>query len=125
FVGVIVVFAGSMNTPTWRGDAIALLLAVSTGFLLTLLRGYPDVPRIPSIALGAAVSVPFIAPFSAPFTIPTASLGWLAIMGLFQKPFASICMLTATRYLPSPEVGLFLLLETVLAPMWVWLVLDE
>ncbi len=123
--GIIVVFAGSLKMPSWRGDAIAFLLAISTGFLLTLLRRYPDFPRVPAIALGALVSIPLLAPFSTPLAVPMTSLGWLAIMGLFQKPIASICMLTATRYLPSPEVSLFLLVETLLAPAWAWLVLGE
>ena len=29
------------------------------------------------------------------------------------------------RYLSAPEVGLILLLETVLGPLWVWLALGE
>lgn len=124
-IGVVIVFAGSLKMPSWRGDAIALLLAISTGFLLTVLRRYPDFPRVPAVALGAAISVPLLAPFSAPLAVSLTSMGWLVIMGLFQKPVASVCMLTATRYLPSPEVSLFLLVETLLAPTWVWLVLGE
>ena len=29
------------------------------------------------------------------------------------------------RYLPAPEVGLIMLLETLLGPLWVWLVIRE
>ena len=29
------------------------------------------------------------------------------------------------RTIPAPEVALLLLLETVLGPIWVWLVIDE
>jgi drug/metabolite transporter (DMT)-like permease len=29
------------------------------------------------------------------------------------------------RYLPAPEISLILLTETILGPIWVWLVLSE
>lgn len=46
-------------------------------------------------------------------------------MGLVQIPLAAVLLMNATRYLSSPEVSLFLLIETVLAPLWVWGVLGE
>jgi len=36
-----------------------------------------------------------------------------------------VLVLLGPRYLPAPEVGLILLLETVLGPYWVWLALGE
>ena len=29
------------------------------------------------------------------------------------------------RYLPAPEVGLIMLLEAILGPLWVWLIIHE
>jgi len=40
---------------------------------------------------------------------------------MVQMPLALALLSTATRYLPSPEVSLFMLIEMVLAPVWVWL----
>jgi drug/metabolite transporter (DMT)-like permease len=34
-------------------------------------------------------------------------------------------MFAGPRYIPAPEVGLLLLLESILGPVWVWLVLGE
>jgi len=31
----------------------------------------------------------------------------------------------APRYITAPEVNLFFLLETILGPLWVWLVIHE
>jgi drug/metabolite transporter (DMT)-like permease len=31
----------------------------------------------------------------------------------------------APRYITAPEVNLFFLLETILGPIWVWLVIQE
>lgn len=124
-LGVGVVVAGSANVTGNFGDWIALLLAALTGYLFTVLHRYPDFPRMPAVTLGAAVSALFLLPFSSPLSVSGASLGWLALMGLFQKPVASVCMLLATRYLPAPQVGLFFLLEAVLAPFWAWWVVSE
>jgi drug/metabolite transporter (DMT)-like permease len=34
-------------------------------------------------------------------------------------------MFAGPRYIPASEVGLLLLLESILGPVWVWLVLGE
>lgn len=124
-LGVAIVVMGSVNLTGNRGDWLALLLAMLTGLLFTLLHKHPDFPRIPAVAVGAAVSAVCLLPFSTPLTVSATSLGWLALMGLLQKPVASVCMLLATRYLPAPQVGLFFLLEAVLAPLWAWWIVSE
>lgn len=123
--GVGIVVTGSVNLTGNRGDWLALLLAISSGFLFTLLRKHPGFPRIPAVAVGAAVSAVCLLPFSSPLSVSGVSLGWLALMGVLQKPVASVCMLIATRYLPAPQVGLFFLLEAVLAPLWAWWIVSE
>tara|TARA_B100000700_G_C14417181_1_gene566381 strand:- start:274 stop:510 length:237 start_codon:yes stop_codon:yes gene_type:complete len=45
-------------------------------------------------------------------------------MGLFLViPLA--CMTIAPRYIPAYEVEIFFVLETILGPIWVWLVIQE
>ena len=46
-------------------------------------------------------------------------------MGLFILPISFALITLGPRYLPAPEVGLLMLLETVLGPFWVWLLLSE
>jgi drug/metabolite transporter (DMT)-like permease len=46
-------------------------------------------------------------------------------MGLYMLPVATALMFAGPRYIPAPEVGLLLLLESILGPVWVWLVLGE
>jgi len=36
-----------------------------------------------------------------------------------------VCMTLAPRYITAAEVNLFFLLETILGPLWVWLVIKE
>jgi drug/metabolite transporter (DMT)-like permease len=123
--GVITVSAGSFGLDSWLGDILALLLAFSMGLVLTLMRLYPELPRMPMVALSGLVVMVLAIPFSEPAELNTGSYLWLAIMGLVQIPLASVMIMSATRYLSSPEVSLFLVIETVFGPFWVWLVLSE
>ncbi|PTY36029.1 hypothetical protein BGP77_01525 [Saccharospirillum sp. MSK14-1] len=123
--GVLIVFAGSIGLDQWLGDALALLLAMLMGLMLTLLRRLPDLPKMPVVALSGLVTSLLCAGFSDPLTLSLSSYGWLAVMGLLQMPVASVLIMKATRYLPAPEVSLFLLIETLMGPVWVWLVLNE
>ncbi|MCH8533042.1 MAG: DMT family transporter [Saccharospirillum sp.] len=124
-VGVVVVFAGSMGLDNWRGDLVALLLAVLMGLTLTLLRRLPNLPKMPVVAMSGVVTAVLAFGFAQPLSLEPASYGWLALMGLLQMPIASVMLMMATKYLPSPEVSLFLLIEAVLGPVWVWLILNE
>ena len=42
-----------------------------------------------------------------------------------MMPLAFWCLATGPKYLSGPEVGMFYLLETILAPIWVWLIFSE
>ena len=39
--------------------------------------------------------------------------------------FSFVLITLAPRYILSPEVGIFFLVETALGPLWVWLVINE
>lgn len=123
--GVVVVFLGSLAGGGLLGDAIAVAAACIIGGNMTLLRRFPALDRMPLICAGGAVMALLALPLSEPFGLTGPSYGVLALMGLVQMPTALFLIAQATRYLPSPEVSLFLLLETVLAPIWVWLALGE
>ena len=123
--GVGVVFSSSMASGGWLGDLLALILAVLMGIALTLLRKHPSIPRVPMIAVSGLWACLLATPFANPLSLSGAAYGWIALMGLLQMPLASVLIMVATRYLPSPEVSLFLLIETVLAPIWVWWVIGE
>lgn len=123
--GVLLVFAGSLELGTSLGDVLALLLAVLLGASMTILRSVPDIPRTPLVCGAGAVAGLMVWPMAEPLALAVPAYGWLALMGLLQIPLASILIMTATRYITAPEVALFLLIETVLGPLWVWMVLAE
>ena len=51
--------------------------------------------------------------------------GWLALNGLVVIPVAFWCLATGPKYISGPEVAMFYLLETILAPVWMWMIFSE
>ena len=123
--GIAAVFGGSMGLGLWRGDLLALLLALFMGAVLTLLRAQPALERIPLVCLSGLVGGLLAWPLADPLSLGAPSYAVLALMGLVQMPLALVLIATATRYLPAPEVSLFMLIESVLGPLWVWAMLGE
>ncbi|WP_432695346.1 DMT family transporter [Marinobacterium sp. YM272] len=123
--GVIIVFSASLGQPGQLGDLLALILAFGMAAALTLLRRVPDLPRLPLVAGSGLVTALICWPLADPLQQTASSYGWLALMGLIQIPLATLLIFSATRHLPSPEVSLVLLIETILGPVWVWWALGE
>ena len=123
--GVAIVFGGSMGGVNWLGDSLALLLALSTGGMLTALRFAQGLPRTLMVAGAGYIAALFTVGPATPFDLDLAQFSWLLIMGVLQMPAASFLLMMAPKYLPSPEVSLFLLIEAVLAPVWVWWAISE
>lgn len=125
FFGVGVVFAGSLGGGGLLGDLIAVLNACAVGGNLTLLRHHQVLDRLPLVCLGGIIMALLSLPLADPFIVSEKGFLILGLMGLVQMPLALSLIAQSTRYLPSPEVSLFLLVETILSPIWVWLVLGE
>lgn len=123
--GIALVFGGSVGAGDWLGDAFALAAALMVAANLTLLRRTPGVSRLAVVAGGGFASCLLVLPFAAPATVTSQGLVVLAVMGLLQMPLALVMMTEATRYLPSAEVSLFLVVEAILGTFWVWVVLGE
>lgn len=74
-----------------------------------------------------AVFVPFL--LAAYMTAQTGyridAPWWIVLNGGLVIPLAFFCLANGPKYLPGPEVAMFYLLETVLAPVWVWLIFNE
>jgi drug/metabolite transporter (DMT)-like permease len=127
FVGIVIVVSGGDVEGSLFGDFLALstAIAVATGMVLT--RKAKTISMVPATAAGGALAA-VVALFlgSAPVLPASVDQGiYLALMGLFVLPVGFGLLTLGPRYIPAPEVGLILLLETVIGPLWVWFVLSE
>jgi len=123
--GVTWVMSGSMGNGKLIGDLLALVSALCIGGYFTVYRSNANLPP-PSVIIRAGLLMALATLLLAtPLALPLPSYGWLMLAGMVQMPAASLLMAHSTRYLPAAEVSLFLLLETILAPIWVWMVFSE
>ena len=53
------------------------------------------------------------------------SWAWVIANAALLVPIAAICLAAAPRFIPAPQAAIFYLLETVLAPIWVWIAFGE
>lgn len=123
--GVMYVMRGSLGGGNLTGDLLALLATLFVGGYFTVFRRYPNMSRTTVISTGGLLLALMAWPLATPLALPADSYGWLAVSGLLQIPVSLLLITVGTRFLPAAEVSLFLLLETILAPIWVWLALGE
>ena len=126
FFGVVIIFGNSFSIGgNLLGDFLGILLAVSMGLQLTLLRKFTHFSHY-FIISASGFFLMFIMLFIAdnPFDIALKSLFWLFVMGLMQV-VSMFLIYGATKYISSAEVGIFSTIETTLAPIWLWLFIGE
>ena len=55
----------------------------------------------------------------------TLEIIYALILGLLVVPIGFALITLSPRYISAPEIGLIMLLEAILGPIWVWMVLNE
>ena len=127
FGGIAIVLGQSLSGGHIMGDLAALGAAASLASAFVLVRLKKAVDMIPAVVLGSVLPalVAYGSGLATPSAVPTESIWLLILMGLIMLPLSFGLITVGPRYIPAPEVGLLLLLETVLGPFWVWLVIGE
>ena len=106
------------------GDAMALATTLLLALSLTLTRKHDlDVAfaALASSALPALIGWLVVAAYGYAIAQPA----WIALDGLVIMPIAFFCLALAPRYVAPVVVAMAFLIETCLAPVWVWLVFSE
>ena len=122
--GVTLIVSGGLKMGGLLGDMMALLTSALLAAAITISRkSGRDMGFVPLVAtiLPALVALGFVGTQGFSMEAP----GWVIFDGAVMIPLAFWCLATGPRYLSGPEVGMFYLLETILAPIWVWMVFAE
>lgn len=123
-LGVGVIVADGLESGHFFGDAMAACSAFLLASAITVSRASGrDMALVPlTTAIFPALAALLLLPTSG-FSV--AEPAYIIFNGLVVIPLAFFCLATGPRYLSAPEVGMFYLLETVLAPIWMWIVFSE
>lgn len=124
-LGIGWVLKDSWQGPNLSGDLLALLcgLALSAKFVNDrACRGRNMTPALISAGLLiAAVS----AVAGQPLELQGSDWGWMILLCLIILPVAFILITLGPMRIPAAEVGMLMLLETALGPLWIWVWLGE
>jgi drug/metabolite transporter (DMT)-like permease len=123
-LGVLIIVADSIGTGNLFGDAVALFSSFIIASAITLSRSSGK-----DMGFTALIGVIF------PFVVAAAAVSqvgfridspwWIIFNGAVVMPISFYCLATGPRFISGPEVAMFYLLETVLAPIWVWMIFNE
>lgn len=123
-LGVGVIVRGSLESGHLLGDALSAAAALVLAGAITIGRATrQDMGFVPLV--GAIIPAVVAGALLGPEGLSMPAPLWLALDGVILIPLAFFCLATGPRYLKAAEVGMFYLLETVLAPIWVWMIFDE
>ena len=125
-VGILVITSGAdFASGQWLGDLAGLGGAGALAAQFSLIRQARQRDTLPAMALGGIFTALVVSPFVVPEATSNLDLAYLVIMGVLMLPIANALLFLGPKFLPAPEVGLVMLMETILGPFWVWLVIDE
>jgi drug/metabolite transporter (DMT)-like permease len=123
-LGVLIIVANGLESGHVWGDLSAAASALAIAGALTYSRASrEDFGFTPIVAaiLPAIIGAAMVAEVGYMVRDPL----WICFNGLLLTPFAFWALAIGPKYLSAAETGMFYLLETVLAPVWVWLVFSE
>ena len=122
--GVLIIVADGLDS----GDMIGNLLALASSLVIATAI---TVSRHSGRDMGFTALIGVIFPFMVAAVMVGAtgfaiqSPWWIIFNGAVIMPISFFCLANGPKYLSGPEVAMFYLLETVLAPVWVWIIFNE
>jgi drug/metabolite transporter (DMT)-like permease len=123
--GIAIILDAGFSGGTSAGNVGALIAAISIAGFFTIGRIRRDCDMTPALGLSSILSA--IVCGCMADTLQPADGDWpvLIAVGVFILPIAFTLITLGPRRLPAAEVGMLMLLETALGPLWVWLALEE
>ena len=125
FIGIMLMVGNSLSPGQTSGNIAAFIMPISFATLILIVRKFPDIDMIPMqfVAGIGAIIIGYL--FSTKLIISSHDifLGFLA--GFFQVGLGFIFITIGARSTPSALVGIIMLTEAVLGPLWAWLFANE
>lgn len=127
--GIFVMVRGDLSGGAMAGNIAALLSALGFAVFTVTLRWGKVVDSLPSVLLGGIFSILAGALISAQMgqtlAVPAPDALWAMGMGAVTLSGGMVLYELGSRVVPAAESALLSNIEVMLAPLWVWLFLNE
>ena len=123
--GILLMVGSSLSPGQISGNIAAFIMPISFAVLILVVRKYPNVDMVPAqfVAGIFALIIGFIMSGKILISAHDIFLGFLA--GFLQLGFGFILITIGAQRTPSAMVGIIMLTEAVLGPLWAWLFINE
>ena len=125
FLAVAYIFHDSIELGNFYGDIFGLITAFGLACNAVLARYAKDRDLVPSAVIGKLCVALFSLFFVESFALVENDIIIVPLMCIMCVAIPFVLVTIAPRFIPAEEVNLFFLLETIIGPIWVWLVIKE
>ncbi len=125
FLAALFIFYDSLQVGNLFGNIMGFVTASGLAVNAVLIRYAKDRDLLPSAVMGKLGVAVFAFFFVENFNLIGTDQIYIPVMCIICVALPFVLVTIAPRFIPAEEVNLFFLLETIIGPIWVWLVVKE
>ena len=124
-LAAIYIFYDSIQIGNFLGDIFGLITALGLAVGAVIVRSAKNRNLVPSAVIGKLFVAIIALFFVESFELSNNDLIIVPAMCILCVAIPFVLVTIAPRFITAAEVNLFFLLETILGPIWVWMVIKE
>ena len=124
-LSVIYIFYDALDSGDFLGNFLGLVCATGLAVGAVIIRSAKKISLVPSAMLGKFMVALIALFFANQLKLEGYDLTIIPLMCIMCVAIPFVLVTLAPRYITAAEVNLFFLLETILGPIWVWMVIHE
>jgi len=124
-LSVIYIFYDALDAGDFLGNFLGLVCATGLAVGAVIIRSAKKISLVPSAMLGKLMVALIALFFANQLKLEGYDLTIIPLMCIMCVAIPFVLITLAPRYITAAEVNLFFLLETILGPIWVWMVIQE
>ena len=125
FFAAIYIFYDSLQLGNIFGDLLGLVCALGLAVGAVTIRSAKAKNLVPAAVVGKLLVAVFAIIFIETYALVGKDLLIVPLMCVMCVAIPFVLVTIAPRFIPAEEVNLFFLLETIVGPIWVWMVIKE
>ena len=125
FLAIIYIFSDSLKLGNFYGDILGFITAIGLAVGAVTIRSAKSKNLVPAAVVGKLFVATFALFFIESFVLEDRDFIIVPLMCILCVAIPFVLVTIAPRFIPAAEVNLFFLLETIIGPIWVWLIIRE
>ena len=125
FLAVFYIFFDSFKLGNFFGDIFGLITALGLAVGANIIRSVRDKDLVPAAVIGKFLVAIFALFFVDNLILQGRDNIIVPLMCIMCVGIPFVLVTIAPRFITAAEVNLFFLLETIIGPIWVWLIIKE